>query len=314
MQDDDELSDSVEIPEFMNAWARIQECHASATATEGPMHLRLLGQSGLGKTFILKHYVAAFPKKRGVKGVHIPVVRVRIPSAPTVKGIYGAFLRSLGVTGATGSLDALRHRALVLCNACHVELIFIDELNHLTDRGQIRTREAVGDAIKEMLDTMNRPTVLAGASRSLAIFESNMQLRSRVMATLTLHPFNLKDRFEALRGFIEALSSDVLDETAIRWLSSSEVASRIFFATDGIHRTISTFITNIHKAVAAENCAVDYALLARLFVKYQWEKAPPTLNPFHVSFPMRRLCSPGEPYAPSPLDGDNHIDGAHDVY
>lgn len=307
------MSICVELPEFQNAWARIQECHASARAARGPMHLRLLGQSGLGKSFLLNKYVEAFPKTQTKKGVHVPVALVTISSAPTVKGIYGAFLGSLGLAGVIGSVEALRHRALVLCNACQVELLLIDELNHVTDRGQIRTREAVGDALKEMLDALNRPTVFAGASRSLAIFDTNMQLRSRVLASFTLRPFNLNGRFDDLRGFIEALSTGEIDEMSVSWLSSPEVASRIFFATDGIHRTVSSFLASIHTAVRTEKCALDYVLLARLFTKYLWEKAPPALNPFHQSFPMRRLCEPGELYAPTALDGDNHIDGAHDV-
>jgi hypothetical protein len=302
----------IEIPDFQRAWARIRECHDSGQRDSGPMHLRLLGQSGLGKTFLLKEYRDAFPAVRTAHGTHVPVALLTIPSAPTVKGIYIAFLESLGLHGAIGTVEALRHRARVLCSACGVELFLVDELNHLTDRGQIRTREAVGDSLKEMLETLNIPTVFSGASRSHIIFDTNMQLRSRVMASLTLRAFNVEERFEDLRGFIFALSEVDQDEKTANWLSSAEIASRIFFATDGIHRGIARFVIQVGAAIRKGQNSQDLELLAWIFREYFWEGVPHALNPFGVAFPMRRLCEPGEPYSPTALDGDNHTEGAND--
>lgn len=311
MQDSDLPPDRVELPEFQNAWSRLKECHASANSTDGPMHLRLRGQSGLGKTFLLEQYHAACPKKRSSKSVHVPVALITIPSAPTVKGIYIAALESLDIHGAVGTLEGLRHRTKTLYKACGVEMLFIDELNNLTDRGQSRTREAVSDALKELVDTIKRPTIFSGASRSHAIFDANMQLRSRVMSTLTFQPFDLDARFNDLRGFIDGLSQlKLLDETSANWLSSADIASRMFFATDGIHRNISKFIVHVANAIRGGQRAADTALLAEIFQLYLWEDAPPHLNPFHTDFPMRRLCEPGEPYSPTVLDGDNHVDGS----
>ena len=302
----------IEIPDFQRAWARIKECHDSGKSGSGPMHIRLLGQSGLGKTFLLKEYRDAFPAVRSPKGTHVPVALLTIPSAPTVKGIYIAFLESLGLHGAIGTVEALRHQSKVLCSACRVELFLVDELNHLTDRGQIRTREAVADALKEMLETLNIPTVFSGASRSHIIFDTNMQLRSRVMASLTLRAFNLEARFEDLRGFIFALSEVDQDLETANWLSSPEVASRIFFATDGIHRGIARFVIQVGAAISNGPSSQNFAFLARIFKDYFWEGVPPALNPFGDAFPMRRLCEPGEPYSPTALDGDNHTEGAND--
>lgn len=306
------MATRIEIPDFQRAWARIKECHDSGKNDSGPMHVRLLGQSGLGKTFLLKEYRDAFPATRSSKGAHVPVALITIPSAPTVKGIYIAFLESLGLHGAMGTVEALRHRARVLCKACHVELFLVDELNHLTDRGQIRTREAVGDALKEMLETLNIPTVFSGASRAHIIFDTNMQLRSRVMASLTLRAFNLEERFEDLRGFIFALSEVDQDEQTANWLSSAEIASRIFFATDGIHRGITRFVIQVGAAMRKGQMSRNLELLAEIFKEYFWEDVPQALNPFGGDFPMRRLCEPGEPYSPTALDGDNHAEGPND--
>lgn len=306
------MSPRIETSDFQRTWARIKECHDSGTSDSGPMHLRLLGQSGLGKTFLLKEYRDAFPAVRDATGTRVPVALLTIPSAPTVKGVYLAFLESLGLNGARGTVEALRHQSQVLCRACRVELFLVDELNHLTDRGQIRTREAVGDALKEMLDSLNIPTVFSGASRSHILFDTNMQLRSRVMASLTLRAFNLAERFEDLRGFISALSEGDQDETTANWLSHEDIATRIFFATDGIHRGIARFVFQVGAAMRNESSALNVALLARIFKDYFWEDVGPKLNPFCDDFVLRRLCEPGEPYSPTALDGDNHAEGAID--
>jgi hypothetical protein len=297
----------VETPEFLQAWERIKECHESYRDEDGPIHLRLLGQSGLGKSFILKEYRDSFPVQENDGRPHCPVVLVAIPSVPTVRALYVAFLESLGVHGARGSAIELRHRVRVLCKKCGVELIIIDELNHLTDRGQIRTRESVGDALKELLDSMNLPVILSGAARSDVIFQTNIQLRSRVMAANTLRPFDLEERFEELRGFIGGLASGRLNRSLTKWITSNEITTRMFFATDGIHRTVAGYLSLVVKAHTVKGRTIDLPLLAEYFVKYIWEDSPKALNPFGDTFPVRRLCEPGEPFCPTELDGDNHL-------
>lgn len=297
----------VEIPSFVEALERIGACHETFRSETGPMNMRLLGQSGMGKTFLLRAYRDLHPPNDSEGGRRVPVALVTIPSAPTVKSFYLAILESLGVHGARGTTDALRYRAKFLCEKCGVELFLVDELNHLTDRGRLPTRLTVSDALKELLDTLNRPAVFSGAPRCHVLFETNMQLRSRVMATLSLHPFNTDGRLAELAGFIRELARHHIDELAANLLAEPETVIRFFFATDGIPRQIVRFVERVAYEVKRGKRTVDATLLGQTFQEHFWEQAPANLNPFCQNFPMRRLCEPKEPYAPSILDGDNHL-------
>lgn len=297
----------IEIPSYVQAIERIKACHETFRSDTGPMNMRLLGQSGMGKTFFLRAYCDLHPPRDGERGRQVPVALVTIPSAPTVKSFYQAILESLGVHGARGTTDALRYRAKFLSEKCGVELFLIDELNHLTDRGKLPTRLTVSDALKELLDTLNRPAVFSGAPRSHVIFDTNMQLRSRVMATLSLRPFNIDARLAELAGFLHGLARHHIDEQAANQLIEPEIVTRIFFATDGVPRQIVRFVERVAYEVKRGKRTIDATLLGQTFQEHFWEQAPANLNPFCQNFPMRRLCEPKEPYAPSILDGDNHF-------
>lgn len=295
----------IETSDFEQAWSRLESCHASRTSPTGPSHLRLFGPSGVGKTFLMKQYVLAHPPVWNEEGCRVKVAYVPIPSAPTPKGIYLAMLRALGIQGAYGTLEALRYRTLILLERCKTELLLFDELNHITDRGQLRTREAASDTVKELVDSSGLPAVFSGAPRSVVLFDANMQLRSRVGACLTLRPYDLNNRFSEMQGFILAFAKQFYEEDVARWLASLETASRIFFATDGVQRNISSFLTGID-GIRVDDDDRALCMLSQQFRLKIWEHPSDSLDPFSRGFEMRRLNEPGEPFSPSSLDGDNH--------
>jgi hypothetical protein len=147
------------------------------------------------------------------------------------------------------------------------------------------------------------PVVLIGAPRSQTIFLHNSQLRSRVTATYWLQPFKLTDIGE-LMGFIYALT-DELPESTRQWIASQDITTRIFFATDGVHRNIARLIAELEEEIANGETA-NMATLSKVFREHLWSNPGPKCDPFRKDFEPRRLNTIGEPYEPSPLDGDNH--------
>ena len=197
----------VKTTEFENAWGRLDECRQSTSLDGDPLHMRLLGVSGLGKSFLLKHYRKAHPPVKQGGRTTVPVTYIPIPSGPTMRSIYAAMLVALGVDDPKGTAETLRHRTVALYCSCNVELCLFDEINHFVDGGRIKYREAAADAIKMAVESIQRPSVFCGAKRSLALYDQNMQFRSRVTSSLTLRPFSLdRPRFDELCGFINALA------------------------------------------------------------------------------------------------------------
>lgn len=293
----------VDLPEFRSAWERLLECHRDAGVDNNPLNMRLLGVSGVGKTFLLKEYRDAFPAVVEEELTTVPVLYMSIPSAPTRKSIYAAFLRGLGVDPGIGTTESYQRRVVKLCEECAVEIVFVDEIHHFLDRGKAHSYAAAADALKELLDLISRPFILCGAPRSRILFDHNSQLRSRVMVTLRLTPFDLAN-LTSLMGYLYALT-DVLPQDQREWIATPEVATRIFYATDGIHRNVATWVKLMINRASLDGYA-DYAQFADIFRTRIWSPTRASDNPFDQNFTMRRLSLTGEPFQPTYLDGDNH--------
>lgn len=299
------MRNRIELPDFQEAWKWLAESHADSGKDQNPLHMRLLGVSGVGKTFLLKEYRASHPPIHMDEVTEVPILYLSIPSPPTTKNIYAAFLTGLGANVWNGTSASYLRQVQVLCRNCGVKLIFIDEIHHFIDRGKASSYAAAADSLKEMLDLVGLPAIFSGAPRSRILFDHNSQLRSRVFLTHRLWPFDLESRFQDLRGFIYALT-DQLPEEDREWLASPGVAERIFYATDGIHRNV-TLLCKLIASGARRTSSLNYSKMGEFFSRI-WSPHDDKLNPFHKSFPMRRLNLNGEPHSPTYLDGDNHAD------
>jgi len=301
----------IKTAEFLNAWARLDECRRSRLLDGDPLHMRLLGVSGLGKSFLLRRYRDASPPEKRAGRTTVPVSYVPIPCAPTVKSVYVAMLIALGIPEPKGTTEDLRQRTIALYRTCGVEICLFDEINHFVDGGRIKHRETAADALKMAVESIQLPSVFSGARRSVALYDQNMQFRSRVTSSHTLHPFSLEPcRFGELRGFISALAGALMGPDAGAHLASDEFAERIFYASDGVHRNICRLLYGVAGRGWKTPAQLGLGDLAIAFQDYLWEEASETLNPFSAKFVFRRLDRAREPYVPTEFDGDNHAPAA----
>lgn len=294
----------IETASFQEAMIRLSDCHADSGQDDNPQSMKLLGVAGVGKSFVFREYCLRHPSVVGDEITHVPVVRVSIPSAPSKKDIFAAFVRGIGAHVGSGTAAKFRYRVETLYVNSGVEFICVDEIQHLVDRGQAQTYAAAADALKEMLDLLKLPVAYGGAPRAEILFSHNGQLRSRVPETLRLHPFNPLAQLSELRSFLFELAHELNDENR-QWLASAPVAMRMFYATDGVHRTIALMVKRIARLEKTEK-SLDFPTLERMFKRNYWPQVTPELNPFHRTFRMRRLNGAGEPFQPTYLDGDNH--------
>lgn len=292
----------VETTGYQAGWKKLNRCHQSRLRSQ-LLHIRLLGVSGVGKSFLARRYKEAHPNYNQGDTTIVPVVHFAIPSTPSKKQMYQAFIKGFGPLTARGTAEDLKGRAKTLCEACKTEIILIDEVHHFIDRGSARTYTAAGDALKELIESINLPVALIGAPRSKTLFLHNSQLRSRVTSTHWVLPFSYSDIAE-LMGFLYALTSDWPEPGRV-WLASEAVATRIFFATDGIHRNVVRLVAGIEEELASK-AVLNFSLLSQVFRENFWSNPGPACDPFGKEPPLRRLNAIGEPYEPSPLDGDNH--------
>jgi Cdc6-like AAA superfamily ATPase len=116
---------------FKQAITQIAELHQHSKSNNVGGGLLVTGPSGVGKTTILQHYLEHFPRIKAQQKTIIPVLHVVTPASPTVKSFAEAILLALGDPMAQrGSAEQKTFRIYQLLEACEVEILLIDEIQH----------------------------------------------------------------------------------------------------------------------------------------------------------------------------------------
>lgn len=155
--------------------------------------LRLSQVSQAGKTKTLETYIHNLQGIREVGETEDncqQIVFLGLKRRVTVKMFYQRLLRELGDPHPEkGNLETLVQRAEEFLSKLRVELLIVDEVQHLanprSDSGEVT------DELKSFLDRGVVPVVFAGNEESENFFENNPQLSARLGAPLELNPTNL---------------------------------------------------------------------------------------------------------------------------
>jgi hypothetical protein len=293
-------------PHFKSAWLRLQRCHKSSEKGCRRQNLRLIGVSGVGKSRLLIEYRDAHPPIHHEEYTEVPVLYAEVPAQPTSRQLAVCLLTALGRPTESGTAEELWAVFQRLCRVCKVRLILLDEIQHFVDRGRVSTYANDADILKQNLSKLGIPTVLAGAPRSRLLFEVNNQLRSRFKPIHALRPFAITNMDEIERfSTTVATAASSLPDKVLRFLISPAMIPRLFYATDGIFRNLLDFLDGV-RAVLEDKTTCSLPLLSVAFHDTVWVPASKRDDPFAESFVPRRLTNPGEPFMPSPMDGDNH--------
>ena len=81
---------------FVEASIRIDQCMKYAVDSPEPVCLAIVGESRTGKTRVLEEYASKHSPVRTKEGLSIPILAVKSPSKPTVKGMAELMLQIMG--------------------------------------------------------------------------------------------------------------------------------------------------------------------------------------------------------------------------
>lgn len=281
---------------------RLQLMLQYTCTVEEPEHILLLGDTGTGKSTLLKRFIRDYPPIEHLEFTEVPVLYVGVPSSCTSRNLAGILLKSLGSPfWNKGDEEERTSQLMILLKQCKVRMVILDEVNHLIDRGGEKSRYAVGDWIKVQSTEAKLPFVLAGIVRSRALLETNEQLADRFRETLELHPLSVEDdartaEFAAVMGAFASLLEDLecID------LRSPEVLSILAFATAGRLRNIRRLLVRaVELAAQRPQPAIDLHVLEQAFLEVIFKKARPDQNPFNSKFRGTPLVMAKEPFAPA---------------
>lgn len=275
--------------------ARLHERGKTLGVAEG---LLFVAQTGSGKTTVLQYYESRFPRLETTRGTRIPVLRVDTPESPTVKTLAEAILFAMGdPAAAKGTASAKTNRIIHFFKECGVELLFIDEFQHFFDGRRVTESKRVSDWLKNLINKVGIPVILAGLPRSIAVVNANPQLRRRFGAPHYMQPFGFDNQEERLefRGVLKGIQSR-LPMPCID-LSEVSMAQRFYFASHGL----LDYVVKIIDDAVSRACSDSGELLTQqafeaAFKRTIWLDAPDHLNPFSKVATLRLLNRTLEPF------------------
>lgn len=287
-------------PQVRAALTRLTTLLSDEVTLAEPVHLMLLGESGTGKSTLLRYFLRQHPPVEHPEFTEVPVLYAEIPSKTTVRALAGLLLRNMGSEfWDKGDEVARTFQLTTLLKACKTRLIVLDEVNHLVDRGGVKTHYHVADWIKQLGQPGGPAVVLAGTPRAQVLLETNLQLRTRFGELLWLKPFStlphgIAEFAAALKAF-----SKLLKELPCIDLSTPSTVEKFGFATGGRLRLIrSLLVRAVELAGSAAPPRIDLPTLAIAFEQVVFPGASPERNPFRAEFSGIPLTKASEPFAP----------------
>ena len=144
---------------------------------------------------------------------------------------------------SNGRIFTQTQRLYQLLKDCKVEIIFLDEVQHLVDRNSQKLLRDSSDWFKSLIDEVKIPVIFIGIPDANRIFIENQQLGSRVRYKEVLSPFEYNLSF---RQFLHVFDNH-LPFKNLSNLGSQELSRRIHTATKGIMRNIKDLIYEASK-------------------------------------------------------------------
>lgn len=298
----------LELPQAVKSMGRMREMMRYECADEEPEHLMLIGHPGTGKSTLLKKLLASCPRVVHQEFTEVPILYTEIPARTTIKALAGLMLQNLGSEyWNRGDETARTHQLVTLIRACRCKLIILDEVNHLVDRGGVKTHYLVGDWIKQLGAATRTSIVLSGTLRSKQLLTTNYQLGSRFSEVHTLSPLSLiGERQWEFLGVLKTLESLLAPMPSIE-LHHQKTAPMIAFATNGRMRSIRQLLVRaVEVAGRAPKQKLTLDALQVAFLEVIFPKAPDTRNPFSEKFNGLPLTRAGEPFQPEEMTNADH--------
>lgn len=284
------ILDQIVVPHqrFFELYQVIHECHRFKKGAA------ILGDTGAGKSTLFKTYESRFPRSTKTKTVNnnwieydtVPVLRVELDSNSKPQNVASKMLQKLGDPFYhRGTEKQLTARVKEHIKDAEVELLIIDELQHLIDTDTQRVIRKAADWLKQLLNDLNLPIIFGGIrDDAKRIFENNKQLDERFPYKPTFYGFEYQtdEQRKEFRGFLKSIDYQ-LPFSERSNIFDPYLSEKIFYATLGIPRTLNHLLHHsVKHALKAGKDKLDESDLKYGFSLLSFESRPRVTNPYYV--------------------------------
>lgn len=240
---------TVTLAEILDNIKRIRNIANATMYSSEPTCMLVTGETGTGKSEFIKQYLANHPRVEEADRTKIPVLVSLIPKAKHPKPVVSQMLRDLGdpLEGVGGDSTALTDRLVTLLKNTGVELIILDEFQHLIETKSNQVVYDIADFIKTLVNRTNIPIVLFGLPWSSYVLEVNAQLARRFMLKHELINYT-PDTYTDFQKFLGKIQDKLPIQTEVD-LWRHETAFRMFA---GSHGNVSNLMNSIIRPAAID--------------------------------------------------------------
>lgn len=238
-----------------------------------PHCLSLEGVTGAGKSTLIRTYLQAFPRYETETGTQIPVFYIATPSPVTVKGMAATMLAAMGDPAAhRGTLWSINARLIHFLKTCNVQMVILDDFQHLVDAKTNRILREVSDWLKTVIKETNIPFLVTGLEGEIdPILQSNSQLSRLFAARERLEPFAWSNDDAALQQSFARFvyyAEQGLGVTFSGELLRMEWLYRLHYATNGVVGNVMNLLRqSVYLMQQRGDTALTLAILSHAFQK-----------------------------------------------
>lgn len=275
---------------FGKASARLEQCFTYADGAVEPICNALVGESRTGKSRALEECCTNHPQVRTPDGLYVPILRVKTPSKPTVKGLAELMLRAMNDPRFdAGTENAKTIRLQTLMRNAATRMVMIDEFQHFYDKGSHKVMHHVADWLKILVDDSKVALVVAGLPSCRAVLDQNEQLAGRFLSPIFMPRFDWKndEHREEFVGILAAFQESLGEHFDLPRLDSAEMAFRCYCATGGLMGYLTKFLRQaVWNAIDDNRKSISLDDLASAHDQAVWSHAGVSdiASPFSRSF------------------------------
>lgn len=255
-----------------------------------PQCMLLTGDTGTGKSSLIRHYMRKSPEQLGHGFIHKPLLASRIPSMPTLESTMVELLKDLGQWGSEyrrhkSSAESLTESLIRCLQRCETELIIIDEFQELIENKTREKRNQIANRLKYISETAKIPIVLIGMPWAAKIAEEP-QWASRLLIRRTLPYFKISGDPEEFVRFVMGLATRMPFDKKPK-LETKQTIFALFSSCFGSIRALKHLLDeSVKQALVAnsetllsEHIAIAFSLLY-----------PEQINPFLLPIDEITCC------------------------
>jgi energy-coupling factor transporter ATP-binding protein EcfA2 len=276
----------IQYPRFRELHEEIRLCQRVSRIAGEPQCMSLQGRTGAGKTTLVRAYADSFPVVESEDGRRIPVFYMGLPSPVGIKDVASAALKRIGDPAyKKGTRASLTMRLVGLIKDCGIELVILDEFQHLIDSETNHILAQVSDWLKSLIKETGVSFLVVGIEGKVeVILDANPQLSRLFASRECLNPFAWEPaRPESIQEFARFVeyAEKAVEKPLSRETTRTEMLYRIHYATDGVVGNVMNLIRFAMMLAGQRGSSdIDLAMLSLAFQKRLAKHLKGKIDPF----------------------------------